>query len=301
MTSASPTALLGRILDSEAGRRQAWAVLWRVSVWQCWRRVLRRPMRFRSITGSRLHLLPGASDSLSGFWYQSLPDFEELAFALHLVQPGDLFVDVGANQGGWSLVLAGRGARVIACEPIPETFARLQGNIAANPPAIRERITPVSIGLGERAMTVRFTAGLDAANHRLRNDAAAAAATTIQLLPADDVLATENPVLIKIDVEGEELSVLQGAVSTLAKPSLRAVVMETFRPQNHAQDFLRMAEALLAAQGFEPVTYEPWRRELRRLERPEDGGQNTIYVRGVEETNARLRRASAIRIFGGEL
>ena len=96
-------AFIKGVLDTEAGRRQPCRVLTRLMGWQLWRRGLRKPMRFKTVTGSKLTLVPGASASLSGFWYHQIPDFEELAFSLHLLRENDLFVDVGANQGGWSL------------------------------------------------------------------------------------------------------------------------------------------------------------------------------------------------------
>jgi FkbM family methyltransferase len=300
MELSRPIDLVRRILDSEAGRRQPLRVLSRVAAWQMWRRVLRRPMIFRANTGSRLFLLPGASDSISGFWYQSLPDFEELVFALHLLGEGGLFVDVGANQGGWSLLLAGRGAQVICFEPVAETFGRLQANIAANPSEIRRRIRAVPLGPGEQAMQVRFTAGLDAANHRIRTTGDAKSETTVQLMPANEALRGEEPALIKIDVEGEELGVLLGAREILAKECLKAVVMETFRPQNCDQQDFVTAEALLREHGFAPMSYDPWRRELRPLAARE-GGQNTIYVRATPALTARLRGAAQVSVFGREL
>jgi FkbM family methyltransferase len=49
--------------------------------------------------------------------------------------PGDVFVDVGANCGAFTLFasrMLGRSGRVIAIEPMPEMFSRLRFNVAAN-------------------------------------------------------------------------------------------------------------------------------------------------------------------------
>lgn len=298
----SLATIVTRLLDTEAGRRQPVAVLSRLAGWQLWRRGLRRPMTFRTVTGTSLALLPGASDSLSGFWYHQVPDFEELAFALHLLRADDLFVDVGANQGGWSLVAAGRGARVISFEPVPLTRSRLLANIAANPAPVRQRIRVIPLGLSEQAGEVSFTADLDAGNHRVRNQAEPAGnRITVKLARADDILGAENPVLIKIDVEGEELGVLQGGCGILAKPSLSAVVMETFRPHNFTQPALVAAEAILREHDFVPVAYDPWKRELMPLLQPSDGGQNTIYVRDPSGLVARLKQAGPVRAFGRDI
>jgi FkbM family methyltransferase len=293
------STVVKRLLDSEAGRRQPCTVIARLARWQLWRRGLRRPLDFTTVTGSRLRLLPGASDSLSSFWYFQLPDFEELAFSLHLLRKDDLFVDVGANQGGWSLVAAGHGARVISFEPVPLTRARLLSNIAVNPAAIRQRIRVHPVGLSDFAGRVSFTADLDAGNHRVRDGGGPREKTiTVDLARADDLLADENPALIKIDVEGEELGVLNGARDILAKPSLCAVVMETFRPSNFAEPALIAAEAILGEHGFVPMAYNPWKRDLQPLLRPSDGTQNTIYVRAPSAVGARLKQAGPLRAFG---
>ena len=146
--------ILRNIYRSESGRLQPVRLTARVLRCQLWRTFLRVPMRFRTVTGPKLTLVPGASDSISEFWYHQVPDFEELAFALHILNPGDLFVDVGANQGGWTIMVAGRGARVIAFEPIPPTVDRLYANVLANP-EIAQQIEVRPIGLGDRKRPVR--------------------------------------------------------------------------------------------------------------------------------------------------
>lgn len=295
-------ALIKRILDSEAGRRQPASVLLRVARWQWRRHGLRRPMTFATVTGARLALLPGASHSLSGFWYQQLPDFDELVFALHLLRPGDLFVDVGANQGGWTLTMAGHGASVIAFEPVPLTRERLLDNVDRNPAEIRRRIRVLATGLSDQTGQASFTTDLDAGNHHVRDQAGMSQdLITVELARADEILRDTSPVLIKIDVEGEELAVLKGARTILAKPGLVALVMETFRPHNYAQASLIAAECILREHGFRPMAYDPWRRELWPLVKPADGGQNTIYVRDQARVSAHLRAAGHIRVFGEEV
>jgi|HubBroStandDraft_1064217.scaffolds.fasta_scaffold29281_3 FkbM family methyltransferase len=259
-------------------------------------------MRFRTLTGSLLRLLPNASDSLSGFWYYGLPDFEELAFTLHLLGSGDLFVDVGANQGGWSLVAAGRGARVFAFEPVPLTRERLNANIAENSNDIRGRIRVFPFGLSDEAGQVGFTADLDAGNHRVSEQSGARTDVIyVDLVRADNVLRGEDPVLLKIDVEGEELRVLKGAPEVLSKPSLLAVVMETFRPLNFASPSLIEAEAILREHDFAPMAYDPKGRELHPLIKPGEGMQNTIYVRSPDLVLSRIRRSSPLPAFGGSI
>jgi predicted RNA methylase len=66
--------------------------------------------------------------------YCSLQEFEDMALLLHVLRPGDLFVDVGANVGSYTILAAGVcGANVISIEPVPSTFTHLADNIHLAP------------------------------------------------------------------------------------------------------------------------------------------------------------------------
>lgn len=240
-------------------------------------------MVFRTATGTRVRLVPGASASMTGLWYERLPDLEEMMFALHTLQPGDVFVDIGANQGAWSLLLAGHGASVHAFEPIPLTRQRLEANVALNAEDVRRRITVHAVALGRTREQATFTCEEDAGNHRLNETAGSRTSgkgeIVVEVDTADAVLAEVAPKLIKIDVEGEELSVLEGADRVLNQPTLTALIVETFRPHNYAFPTLQAIEARLARHGFRPKAYDPDTRTLRDLTSPSEGGQNTIYAR----------------------
>ena len=59
----------------------------------------------------------------TGNIYVGLREFEDMAFLLHLLRPDDLFVDVGANIGSFTVLASGAvGARSLAIEPIERTF-----------------------------------------------------------------------------------------------------------------------------------------------------------------------------------
>ena len=72
----------------------------------------------------------------TGNIYAGLHEFNDMAFCLHLLRSGDLFVDVGANIGSYT-VLASKvaGANSITLEPVPQTFERLKRNVNINIPS----------------------------------------------------------------------------------------------------------------------------------------------------------------------
>lgn len=67
---------------------------------------------------------------LTSAYYVGLHEFEDMAFAIHLLREDDTFVDVGANLGSYSLLASGvTKANSIAFEPVPTTYNRLIDNI----------------------------------------------------------------------------------------------------------------------------------------------------------------------------
>jgi hypothetical protein len=88
----------------------------------------------------------------------------------------------------------------------------------------------------------------------------------------DEILANQNPALIKMDVEGYEPQVVAGASATLKKSSLLAVITETADPE---------IRSVLADNGFMCATYRPFERSISV-----DNGhgssmssKNTLFVR----------------------
>ncbi len=157
-----------------------------------------------------------------------LEDFEEQAFMLHLLRPGDLFVDVGANVGAYSLLASGVcGASSLAIEPIPDTFSELVRNICVN--RLSKLANPQNLGIGSCSGKLTFTTQLDTMNRVIeKKDIPFSNQDTIDVdvLSLDELLAGLAPVLLKIDVEGFEQEILQGAQNTLRDPNLAAILIE---------------------------------------------------------------------------
>jgi FkbM family methyltransferase len=122
-------------------------------------------------------------------------------------------VDIGANFGAFTLLAAEAApeARIVAVEPFPAEFARLQANVAANGLAGRVRCLRVAVAAeaGERRME---TGGAPAQSRGLLPpDAAPEASVAVFAEPLGDILrrAMEDAEsaridLVKMDVEGAE-------------------------------------------------------------------------------------------------
>ncbi len=204
----------------------------------------------------------------TGNVYCGLHEFEEMSFLLHFLRPGDVFADVGANVGTYSMLAASVGAQAVAFEP-GERFADLKRNVGHNgyPVDCREA------AVGDRNGSIGFTVGLDATNHVVEDDKAGA---TVPLVRLDD--AVEHATLIKVDTEGFEAAVVAGGRRVFAQAS--AAILEL----DAATDADPMRT--LAAMGYRPISYDPFTRQVRPFHK---AGNNSILVR-VDPAD-RLRRA----------
>ena len=143
-----------------------------------------------------------------------------------LVGPQAVVIDVGANIGAQALPVAtrlGGEGRVIAVEPADVAMTRLRQNCALNP-ALADRVTLVHRALvapGERAASSYFASWplstVPGAHpvHQGAPEASSAIGSTLDGLIGELGLARVD--LIKLDVDGNEIPVLQGASATLAR------------------------------------------------------------------------------------
>lgn len=146
---------------------------------------------------------------------------------LRTLKPGDIAVDVGANIGFHTVLMAklvGPTGKVFAIEPMAEQRKRLEVNLAKNElsnveiipyPAwsTAEEVT-FWIDSDDESSSCLWDPGLWFENAKSRANPSPHKTVSVTL---DDVCAGAVPKLIKIDTEGAEMAVLQGAVKTLRR------------------------------------------------------------------------------------
>jgi FkbM family methyltransferase len=145
------------------------------------------------------------------------PDYAEMTFWQQALKPGDLFVDVGANVGNYTIWASDLGAEVIALEPAADTYDLLVDNVALNGYPVRT----MCAAAGAAAGTARFTNGRDALN---RLDPEGGAETKIVTI--DSIIGNRTVAGMKVDVEGFEIEVLRGCELALADQRLRLIQLE---------------------------------------------------------------------------
>ena len=181
------------------------------------------------------------------------PDYnlDELDFLRQHTPAGGVFVDVGANVGTFSLVMArhvGPQGKVVAIEPHPVTFARLSFNNTASG-TTQVRLVQAAAGPSDGELLIETDGGNLGASHVVTGTATAEAikVPSLRLTRILDEAGVANVDALKIDVEGFEDRVLIGFFRDAA-PALwpRAVVIEHLSQKEWQQDCI----ADMVARGF---------------------------------------------------
>jgi FkbM family methyltransferase len=151
---------------------------------------------FRNVAEKRLLFAPATFDA------------RERALVASRLGPGAVFLDIGANVGGWSLYAARCGARVLAVEPQASVLAKLEVNLALNPD-LNVRVAPIA--LAGHVGVVRLTMpanneGEASIAGGVEGDVVEIACDTLENLLAREGVQSVDA--MKIDVEGAEDIVL---------------------------------------------------------------------------------------------
>lgn len=200
---------------------------------------------------------------------------ETVAWLKASLRPGDVFYDVGANTGAYSLVagtiLKGTGT-VYAFEPGAFTFGGLADNLSLNPEA---KIVPFQVALSDvteiRNMDYYAGGTGQGVSFEPKDDARKPTAFRLptvcyRLDELRDLFGLPAPNLMKIDTDRSETSVLLGAPRTLRDPALRSVLIET----DANDEASRSAVRLLEEAGFGVASQHA---------RPLPGVFNSIFTR----------------------
>jgi FkbM family methyltransferase len=285
-------ATLRFILSHPANRGARTAALVRYLEWQIRSRLLRRRIVYPWIGDVRFFASTGET-GLTGNIYCGLHEFPEMAFVLHALGPGQLFVDVGANAGSYTLLAAGvSGASCVAIEPVPATFARLVANVRLN--KLEERVRCLNIGLADVSGELAFVVDEDTVNRVATGGERPGSLATVSVRTLDEVLGGERPSVLKVDVEGYELAVLRGGSRCLADPVLHSLIVETNGSGNRYGFGDGPLFELLRNHGFTPFRYDPLARRLSAWEA--DASANTIFVRDIDRVAATLAAAMKVAV-----
>jgi len=165
------------------------------------------------------------------------------------VAAGDVVVDVGAHIGRYALRAAARASKVIAVEPDPSNFSLLERNVRLNgfsnvdlvPQALSSRGGIQALWLAAKENT--GTSSLDPGRSGVSDGSGPSGTVPVETLTLDELVGSVGLTRIdwlKVDVEGHEVAVLQGAKAALG--ITRAMILEVTESTSDAcREIIRSA------------------------------------------------------------
>lgn len=203
-----------------------------------------------------------------------------------LVRKCNCFFDIGAHAGYYSLVAAAvnKRCKVVAFEPASGPFHYLTENIRIN--QFQDRVEAVRAALGESKGTATFLEVVHSKYKYLKHNLVAVGnlgtpqpnrvmkEVTVNVTTLDDFVAQRpalTPDILKMDTEGTEHLILQGADALLRKHPI--VISETLFNSNEQE-----LEKLMSSYGYEFYNYKDGSlRQVRSLIRSADNGVHDCF------------------------
>ncbi|HLV40388.1 FkbM family methyltransferase [Xanthomarina sp.] len=225
--------------------------------------------------------------------YYGLFEFEESIFLIHLLNKNDFFLDIGANVGHYSLLMAGvNNTLSLAIEPVPATYNKLKENISLN--NLEHLIEFRNIGVSNKNGMLYFSTDRGTMDRIV--DQSYTYSTAVKVETIDSILEDRVPLALKIDVEGYENYALEGAVKMLENPDFKVLILElNSSGKVYGFEDQYIYEKVISY-GFKPYRYEPKNRRLKELETYNKEQFNTIFVRDLAFVSARLISSDPVKI-----
>lgn len=231
-----------------------------------------KPRIYNWINGLKFYAQRGDAGIVPNIYFK-LFDFEDSMFISSKLTSEDVFVDVGANVGHFTMLAAKNQVKVFAFEPIKKTFNKLEKNIKLN--GLQDSVVLYNLGVGNKNETLEFIIDKDVMNSVATR--ISSQNVQIEVVQLDDKLKGINPTMLKIDVEGYEWFVLEGAKNILSSNELKYILIEF---NNSGQKFGKediLIHDLLLKYNFYPFCYNPESSKLQRIDSFRKDKFNTLY------------------------
>ena len=225
-------------------------------------------------------------------------------------KPGQVFYDIGANVGAYSLIAAKAvpdGGHIFAFEPSPASFLDLTRNVALND--CMASVTPLPLALWSRNELLALVPGVTVAGEPSRPTVVGAAqhdviprptqpsadSAPIVGVPLDDLVERFGlpvPTHAKVDTDGYEFHVLSGAQRTLAREEWQSIHIELDRGETSRNDQVR---TMLVDAGFR--TYRQHERTTTSTFPDPDSRPDVYWTFSRDQPRSVTGRTKGVRAF----
>lgn len=177
------------------------------------------PVLWGPLQGARFILGSLAGEGGGARVYFNKIEPEQTSAFTRTIRTGMVFFDIGANVGYYTILgsrLVGPQGKVFAFEPVMRNLAYLYRHASINK---SRNITIIPAACSDTLSLAAFSPGTNHATGHLARDTESRDSVPVPAITVDEVVQKLgfSPDVIKIDVEGAELSVLRGAQTTLRR------------------------------------------------------------------------------------
>jgi FkbM family methyltransferase len=172
----------------------------------------------------------------SSIWRTGVFELPVSETITRLLDPGEFAVDAGANIGYMSGLMASRvgtDGEVIAFEPHPRLYGVLTSNArrwraqgCMGEVTVRELALSNCLGRRLLAITEKFSSNMGTATLETVGSGSVETSIDVRAATLDEEIGARTVALLKLDVEGHELAVLEGASRLLAEGAIRDLIFE---------------------------------------------------------------------------
>ena len=265
--------------------------------WQISARLTRLTMILPWVEDAKLFMSLGEA-MVTHNYYTGLYEYEDMVFLMRYLKSTDTLVDIGANSGVFSVLAAKvKKASVLAFEPVPRTYERLISNIKLN--ALSDTVICINKGLSSSSGELSFTTAHDATNHVCNNQEEVGGFIRVPVSTLDDEVERYDkiPTVLKIDVEGYEYFVLEGAGKVLSAATLNVILIElNDSGMRYGYSDLEIANKLTSF-GFKPYDYSADNQTLNPTSGYKSSRQNTLFIRDLELVKQKIQSSEVYYIY----
>jgi len=231
-------------------------------------------------------------DSFQSMWimYNYWVDWEEFNLLKNYLRPSDIVFDKGSNMGFYTIWMSkfiSKG-KIHAFEPDLVNFERLQKNIELN--NLQNQVVANRAAASDQDAVLRFTCGLDGENHI--TDSTLQNTVSIQSRKIDSYIKhhsiTSSISYMKLDVEGFEYAVLNGAAEVLRNKQIDIIQLEINKTIANSGKKIDDLLNLLKEHQYQLCSYDVKNNQLKSIgfsiER-----ENYFAVNDLSRINSKLK------------
>ena len=283
--------LLGCVLNHPANRHHRIRGLFRFAWWQLRKRVSKRPAVIQIGANRKFKVLCDSPFS-SMVVYEGLPEWDEMKFLLRILRASDGFIDIGANVGFYTVLASTvvTEGPLLAFEANPRNLEVLRDQVQLNELANAEVFgTALGNTTGELSF---FDSGRETGSIATDGDSGTKV-ITVPCRRLDDCLAGRSLpdyVVAKMDVEGCEALVLEGAVAAMQSGRISVWLFELNEIAlcRHGSSGEKLIEAF-SKHGYSILYWDEAHRRLGTKGDERDGDRgNYVACRDAQALEARL-------------